>query len=107
MHFLKDHGFVHRIASDITPREVYEDRRTLLKSMAAGSAGLAMASWAARDAMAQTARPGKLAALASKRSTVPAGMTLENSHPTATRPRTTTTTSSAPTSPTRHATPAH
>ncbi len=81
MHFLKDHGFVHRIASDITPREVYEDRRTLLKSMAAGSAGLAMASWAARDAMAQTARPGKLAALASKRSTVPAGMTLEKLTP--------------------------
>ena len=77
MFFLKDHGFVHRIASDITPREVYEGRRTLLKSMAAGGAGMAMASWASRDAMAQTARPGKLAALSGKRSTVPAGMTLE------------------------------
>ena len=81
MHFLKDHGFIHRVASDITPRVVYEGRRMLLKSMAAGGAGLAMASWAARDAIAQTARPGKLAALASKRSSVSAGMTLEKLTP--------------------------
>ena len=81
MHFLKDHGFVHRTVSDITPRDVYEDRRTLLKSMAAGSAGLAMASWAARDAMAQIARPGKLPALAGKRSSVPGGMTMEKLTP--------------------------
>ena len=37
MHFLKDHGFVHRSVGDITPRDVYEGRRTLLKSMAAVS----------------------------------------------------------------------
>ena len=57
MHYLKDRGNAHPLASEITPREVFEQRRHLLKLLAAGSAGAAMASWAARDAMA--AAPGK------------------------------------------------
>ena len=34
MNFHKDHGFNHRVSSDITPRQVYEQRRTLIKAMA-------------------------------------------------------------------------
>ena len=52
MQYLKDRGFVHPHASEITPRSVYEGRRTLLRQMAAGAAGLALAGWAARDALA-------------------------------------------------------
>ena len=81
MHFHKDHGFSHRAASEITPREVYEQRRTLLKAFAMGAGGLALAAWAARDAMAQTARPGKLAALPGARSAVAGAMTLEKLTP--------------------------
>ena len=82
MHFHEDQGFVHRVASEITPRDVYDQRRTLLKALAAGSGGLALAAWAGRDALAQTsARPGKLAALPSARTTTPGGMTLEKLTP--------------------------
>ena len=79
MNFHPDRGFQHRLASDITPREVYEDRRRLIKQLALGSAGLSLSSWASREALAQgtVARPGKLAALASIRSTVSGGMTME------------------------------
>ena len=81
MHVLKDHGYTHSKASEITPREIYEDRRNLLKAMASGTAGLTLAAWAARDAHAQTARPGKLAPLPGRRSTVPAGMTMDKLTP--------------------------
>ncbi|HET7792407.1 MAG TPA: protein-methionine-sulfoxide reductase catalytic subunit MsrP [Rhizobacter sp.] len=76
MHYRKDRGFNHATTSDITPREVYERRRDLLKLMAAGG-GMALAAWAGRDAMAQAARPGKLAALPGARSTVSGGATME------------------------------
>src|SRR4051812_41228199 len=58
-----DEGFNHAVPSDITPRQAYERRRDFIKLMAAGAAGPALASWAARDAFAQSARPGKLAPL--------------------------------------------
>ena len=80
MHFHPDRGFQHPFSSDITPRTVYDQRRDLLKSMALGSAGLALAGWAARDASAQSGivtRPGKLATLPAARSTVAGGMTME------------------------------
>ncbi len=79
MHFHPDRGFQHPTASDITTREVYERRRDLLKLMALGSGGAALAGWAARDARAQTAitRPNKLAALAAAKSTASGGMTME------------------------------
>ncbi len=77
MKYLKDRGFVHPHASDITPRAVYEQRRDWLRQMAAGAAGLAMAGWASRDALAQTARPGKLPALPGTRSTVAGALTME------------------------------
>ena len=46
-------GFQHPIASEITSRAVYEDRRRLLKWMATGAAGAALAHWAQREALAQ------------------------------------------------------
>ena len=81
MHLLKDRGFTHAAPSEITPRAVYDDRRRLLKQLAAGAAGSALAGWAARDALAQTARPNKLAALAATRSAVPGAVTMEKPTP--------------------------
>ncbi|HMC17062.1 MAG TPA: protein-methionine-sulfoxide reductase catalytic subunit MsrP [Albitalea sp.] len=83
MHFLKDRGFALP-SCDITPRAVYEGRRTLLKQLALGSAGIALSSWAARGARAQSAavaRPGKLAALNAGRNTATGGMTMEKLTP--------------------------
>jgi methionine sulfoxide reductase catalytic subunit len=72
-------GFIHPTGSDITPQSVYHGRRDLMKLMAGGVAGAAMASWASREALAQTAvvAPGKLAALASVKSSVAGAMTME------------------------------
>jgi len=77
MHFRPDRGFTHRNASEITPREAYERRRDLLKLIGSGVAGAALAGWARRDALAQTARPGKLAPLAAARSNVPGAFVLD------------------------------
>ena len=60
-----NNGFIHPASSEITPHGIYTGRRDLMKLMAGGVAGAAMASWAARDAHAATTRPNKLAALAS------------------------------------------
>jgi sulfoxide reductase catalytic subunit YedY len=81
MHYRPDRGFNHQVASEITPRSVYERRRELLKLIAVGGAGMAMATWAARDARAQTARPGKLAALPAVRSTIAGGVTMDKLTP--------------------------
>jgi sulfoxide reductase catalytic subunit YedY len=54
-------GFHHPVPSEISPRAVYEQRREFLAHIAAGAA---LAGWAGREALAQTARPGKLPALA-------------------------------------------
>ena len=81
MHHLKDRGFQHPHASEITPREVYEQRRELLKMLAAGGAGLGMAGWAGRQALAQAPRPGRLAALAGMRSAVAGAGTMEKLTP--------------------------
>ena len=58
-------GFIHPVSSEITSSEVYQSRRELLRLMAAGVAGAALASWAGREALAQGAapRPGKLPSL--------------------------------------------
>ena len=76
-------GFIHPTGSDITPQSVYHGRRDLMKLMAGGVAGAAMASWASREALAQSATstavvaPGKLAALASVKSSVAGAITME------------------------------
>src|SRR6185295_431640 len=83
MHFLKDRGFV-LASSEITPRAVYEGRRALLKQLALGGAGIALSSWAAREALAQAAgiaKPGKLPALSAGRNTASGGMTMEKLTP--------------------------
>ena len=76
---IKSHrdGFNHPFSSEITPPEVYRDRRDMLKLLASGVAGSALAAWASRDAMAQVQRPGKLATLAGGKSNVPGAMTME------------------------------
>ena len=62
-------------SSEITPQQVYQRRRDVLRQMAAGAAGVTLSAWAGQEAQAQSAnvvkRPGKLAALAGARSAVP------------------------------------
>lgn len=48
------------LSSEITPRAVFENRRELMKSAAAGAFGLALAPWFSREALASS--PQKLAA---------------------------------------------
>lgn len=81
MHYHPDRGFNHQVASEITPRSVYERRRELLKLIAVGGGGMALAAWAARDAQAQTARPGKLTALSAVRSSVAGAVTMDKLTP--------------------------
>jgi sulfoxide reductase catalytic subunit YedY len=73
----RNNGFIHPHSSDITPRGVYEGRRDMLRWLATGAAGAAMASWASRDALAQAAAPGKLPALHGAKSAVPGAQTIE------------------------------
>ncbi len=70
-------GFQHPVASEITPESVYHTRRDLIRTLATGSAGLALAAWGMREAHAQTPRGGALAALASVPSTLPGAVTMD------------------------------
>jgi sulfoxide reductase catalytic subunit YedY len=77
-------GFNHAVPSEITPSAVYSRRRELLKGLAALAAGSGMASWAARDALAEAAwgaRPGKLAALAAQPSKIEGALTMDKATP--------------------------
>ena len=74
MRTLKDRGFIHPTASEITPRQVYEDRRGLLKAFAGGAA---LAALPAGAALAQGAKPGKGAPLAGTKSSVPGALTMD------------------------------
>ncbi|SDM70428.1 sulfoxide reductase catalytic subunit YedY [Oryzisolibacter propanilivorax] len=68
-------------ASEITPRGMYDGRRALLRQLAGGTAGAALATWAGRSALAADTAlvtpPGKLAALPARRSAVTGAMTME------------------------------
>jgi sulfoxide reductase catalytic subunit YedY len=77
MQYLKDRGFVHPVASEITPRRVFEQRRRLLQLAATAGAGTAIGLWAARDARASISAPGKLAPLSGARSGVAGAVTME------------------------------
>ena len=74
-------GFNHAVSSEITDRPSYEGRRRMLKMMATGAAGGALALWASRQAVAQNAgtvpRPGKLAALNPRQSAVDGAITMD------------------------------
>jgi sulfoxide reductase catalytic subunit YedY len=75
-----DSGFNHPVPSEITSASAYAGRRELLKRMAAGAGGAALASWAGRAAWAQgagTGRPGKLAALPGAKSAVAGAITMD------------------------------
>jgi sulfoxide reductase catalytic subunit YedY len=69
------------LASEITDRHLFENRRLWLQRAATGVAGLAGAGWASRQAFAQTPagteRPGKLPQLANVPSKVPGAVVLE------------------------------
>jgi sulfoxide reductase catalytic subunit YedY len=41
-------GFIHPYSSEITPQSIYRERRDILKLLATGVAGAALASWAGR-----------------------------------------------------------
>ena len=73
-----NNGFMHPASSEITSERVYRERRALIKLMATGAAGAALAGWAGREAMAQgLARPGKHAALAAGKTAVAGAMTMD------------------------------
>ena len=69
-------GFDHGTPSEITPRAVFEQRRDLLRTMAAGATGLGLSAWAARDAFAAPSRV-KLAPLTGTRATAPGAVVME------------------------------
>ena len=72
------HGFVHTASSDITPETVYHTRRDLVRLMATGLAGAALASWASREALAQAwAAPGQQAALSGGKTSVAGALSLD------------------------------
>jgi sulfoxide reductase catalytic subunit YedY len=72
-----DNGFIHPVSSEITPQRAYAGRREMMKLLAGGVAGAALAGWASREALAQTQRPGKLAALAGGKSGVAGAVVME------------------------------
>lgn len=81
-----DSGLVHPVPSEITPREVYEDRRRWLRASAVlGGAAMAGVGLSGDLAWAQSSagvkRPGKLAALPSVRSAVPGAVVMDQPTP--------------------------
>jgi len=75
-----DNGYKHPVPSDITSATVYAGRRELMKRLAAGAGGAALASWAGRAAWAEgagTVRPGKLAALPGAKSAVAGAISMD------------------------------
>ncbi|MFZ4478355.1 MAG: protein-methionine-sulfoxide reductase catalytic subunit MsrP [Rhodoferax sp.] len=72
-------GFSDPASSDITSQSVYRERRELIRLMAGGAAGAALASWASRSGLAQIAasRAGKLAPLPGQKSAVAGAATME------------------------------
>ncbi|MDP2007387.1 MAG: protein-methionine-sulfoxide reductase catalytic subunit MsrP [Rubrivivax sp.] len=78
MHFLKDRGYTHPKAAEITPQDVYAQRRRLVQGLAAGAA---LGALPLRPAQAQTARAGKLAALPGGRSAVAGATTMDKPTP--------------------------
>ncbi|WP_371434863.1 protein-methionine-sulfoxide reductase catalytic subunit MsrP [Polaromonas sp.] len=71
-------GFDHPFSSEITPQAAYQGRRDMIRLMATGAAGAALAGWAGREALAQTVqKPGKLASLPGGKSAVSGAVTME------------------------------
>jgi sulfoxide reductase catalytic subunit YedY len=70
-------GFIHPHSHEITPKDVYMQRRDILRGMALGVSGLAGAGWSDRQALAQTAKPGVLPALAGAPSSVAGAVSMD------------------------------
>lgn len=70
MHLLKDRGFIHPTASEITPRDVYLHRRDWLRQAAAGGATLALGDVA-------WAQQGKAPKLPGAKSAVPGAIVMD------------------------------
>ncbi len=75
--FLRPSRFDQPAPSEITPRQAYEGRRDWLRLVAGGAAGSILAAWAGREALAQTVRPGRLAALPGLRSSVAGALVMD------------------------------
>jgi len=78
----QDDGNSHPLPSEITPAQAHHNRRAMMQHLATGVAGVALASWAARQAWAQgdksgATRPGKLPALAARPSSLVGANTME------------------------------
>ena len=71
----KDDGFLHPVPSEITPPQVYAQRRSFLTHL--GAAGL-LASGASALAQTPVPRPGKLAPLDAKPSALAGAQATEN-----------------------------
>jgi len=71
-------GFDHPVPSEITPKGIYQSRRELIKLMATGATGAALAGWAGREAWAQAVpKPGKLAPLPGGKSAVAGALVMD------------------------------
>jgi sulfoxide reductase catalytic subunit YedY len=69
----RDDGFNYPFSSEITSPAIYANRRSWLRQVALAGTGSALAGWASREALAQTSaypKPGRLASLASVKSSV-------------------------------------
>jgi sulfoxide reductase catalytic subunit YedY len=78
----QDDGNSHPLPSEITPAQAHHNRRAMMQHLATGVAGVALASWAARQAWSQgdksgATRPGKLPALAARPSSLVGANTME------------------------------
>jgi len=81
MQFLKDRGYPHPRASEITPQSLYLSRRQWMQALAAGASGIALPTLAQTPFATSTVRPGKHAALPSARSTLPGALTMDKLTP--------------------------
>jgi sulfoxide reductase catalytic subunit YedY len=72
-----DRGFNHRVASDITPRAVYEQRRRWLQAAALAGLGSWAGPWAGSAFAQASPSGGKLAPLKGARSAVPGAMVMD------------------------------
>ena len=71
-------GFIHAASSEITTPSSYRSRRDLMRLLATGAAGAAVAAWASREALAQSGvLPGKNPALAAARSSVVGAISMD------------------------------
>jgi sulfoxide reductase catalytic subunit YedY len=72
-------GFQHPLPSEITPQAAYLNRRQWLERSALTAAAIGASGWAGREAWAQAAtpKPGKLAELAGRASSVNGARTME------------------------------